>query len=370
MLAISRFAVELARVACAAALLVVAWAPRAQDGPLPDLVFGDGFETAPIVAPPNTWSFVPFANAFCGNNTTTGLGINPSSVPNSRVVLFLTGGGACWDTLTCITFQTAAYYNTGYGPAEFTNDIPMISTGFFDRGAATNPFRDYHYVYVPYCSGDIHFGNNPAINYGGNARSHRGYTNLSAYLERIVATFPSAPRVVLAGASAGGFGAALNWSRVQQAFGNIRVDMIDDSGTFMPANIVSPSSAAEQARFTNWNLATTLPVGCADCFGNGLDNIYTFNAAQLPNNRGALLSYRPDPTIANFYQISQANFTTGLNQNLVNRWDPFPSKRYFIVGSSGHVLFVNPALSSGGVTLETFLTRMVTDDPAWANVTP
>lgn len=348
-------------------ILVGATTP-AHAGPA-DPIFRDGFETAPIVAPPNTWTFVPFNDALCGNNSGTGIGVNLSS-SGSRVLIFLNGGGACWDAQTCMTLQTAANFNSGYGLAEFNSQIPALGTSFFDRNSLTNPFRTYHFVFVPYCTGDLHFGNNPSINYAGNLRSHRGYANLGAFLERLRVTFPTSPRVVLAGSSAGGFGAALNWSRVQQAFGNIRVDMIDDSGQFMPASIVSPSGAAEQLRFTNWNLAATLPAGCSDCFSNGLDHIFTFNATQMPDNRGALLSYRPDTVNPSFFQITPADFTTGLNLTLANRWDPFPTKRYFIVGSSGHALLANLSVQSNGMSLETFLTRMLTDDPAWMNVTP
>ncbi|MCC6594056.1 MAG: hypothetical protein IT479_12410, partial [Xanthomonadales bacterium] len=82
------------------------------------------------------------------------------------------------------------------------------------------------------------------------------------------------------------------------------------------------------------------------------------------------LSFRPDPTIASFFQISTSSFTTGLNTMLTTRWDPFPNRHYFISGNSGHVLANNLALSVNGVSLETFLTRMVNDDPNWANVTP
>ena len=343
-------------------------APAARAGE-PDPLFEDGFETPPIVAPAGTWSFVPFANAFCGNNTTTGIGINPSPNPaNNRVLLFLAGGGACWDATTCLVLQTAANFHTGYGAGNFNNDVAGLGAGFFDRASTGNPFRDYSYVFVPYCTGDVHAGDN-VVSYSGQTRRHVGYANIGAYLERLVPTFRSAGRVVLAGASAGGFGATLNWERVQRAFGNVRVDMIDDSGTLMPASIVPPSNPNELLRASAWNLAATIPTGCTAC-ANGLDNIYTYYATTLPNNRGALLSYRPDSTIAGFYQISQAAFSNGLNQVLPIHYDPFPSKRYFIANGPGHVLFGTPGLVSGGVTLQSFLNQMVNDDPAWSNVTP
>jgi len=342
----------------------------ASAGAPPDAIFANGHESLPIIAPANTWTFVPIAGTRCGNNSGTGIGINPSSSGGARVLLLLSGGGACWDTLTCITLQTASNFNGGYGPAQFANDLPSLGSGALDRSSPTNPFRDFHYVFVPYCTGDLHFGSTPSIDYGGNERSHLGYHNLNAIVDRVIATFPNPGRVVLGGISAGGFGAALNWTRFQRLYGSVRVDMIDDSGQFMPAAIVPPASASEQARFASWNLASTLPADCSACFGGGLDNIYSHNANALPGNRGALLSFRPDPTIASFFQISTSSFTTGLNTMLTTRWDPFPNRHYFISGNSGHVLANNLALSVNGVSLETFLTRMVNDDPNWANVTP
>src|ERR1700683_4943900 len=86
--------------------------------------------------------------------------------------------------------------------------------GFFDRTAAANPFKDYSYVYVPYCTGDNFAGAN-VVQYGGMTAMHVGFRNVSAFLSRIVPTFPAATHVVLAGSSAGGFGAIFNWGQTQ-----------------------------------------------------------------------------------------------------------------------------------------------------------
>jgi hypothetical protein len=336
----------------------------------PDAIFADGFDPQPIAAPPASWTWVDFPDAFCGNGSATGLGINPSPVAGSRVLIFLFGGGGCWDTATCITLQTAANFNTGYGAAEFAASVPSLNTGFFDRARVTNPFRDYSFVVLPYCSGDVFAGNNPSINYGGNTRRHVGYANVGAYLERLVPTFRDAPRVYLTGASAGGFGAVYNWARTQAAFGSVRVDMIDDSGTFMPASIVPTNTAPQLARFNTWNLAATLPPDCTAC-ANGLDNLYTYNAQRFPNQRGAWLTFRSDATISAFYQITTAQFAQGVDLVRVQHFDPFPNRRYFIVTGTNHVMFTNPALAgAGGVTLEQFLTLMLNDDPGWVNVAP
>ena len=59
------------------------------------------------------------------------------------------------------------------------------------------------------------------------------------------------------------------------------------------------------------------------------------------------------------------------NELLAAEFDPTPNFRYFIASGSSHVLLTRtPPITVGGVTLSQFLTQMVADDPAWANVHP
>src|SRR5690349_8408075 len=54
----------------------------------------------PISAPNETWTFVPVPDAHCGNGTSTGIGVNLTDRSN-RVLIFLAGGGACWEAAAC-----------------------------------------------------------------------------------------------------------------------------------------------------------------------------------------------------------------------------------------------------------------------------
>ena len=44
----------------------------------PDAIFANGFDPEPIVAPSGTWTWVPFPETRCGNNSATGLGTGAS----------------------------------------------------------------------------------------------------------------------------------------------------------------------------------------------------------------------------------------------------------------------------------------------------
>ena len=68
------------------------------------------------------WKWIPFGDAFCTDldlrKSTTGLAINWGT--SSDLVVFLAGGGAYWDYLTC-AFGAAS---TGpFGAAEFKADV-------------------------------------------------------------------------------------------------------------------------------------------------------------------------------------------------------------------------------------------------------
>ena len=328
---------------------------------------------APLTAPANTWTWVDFPEALCANGTSTGLGVNLSSTAGSRVLIYLEGGGACWDALTCYTLQTASYFTTGYGPTDFaaeSADVTYLAEpgGFFDRTAAANPFKDYSYVYVPYCTGDVFAGNNVA-SLGGMTADFVGARNIVTYLDRIVPTFPSAPRVYLAGSSAGGFGALVNWGRTQQAFGSIPVHLIDDSGTLMPPDVLAMSSAAAanmEAEQAAWNINANLPPGCTGC-GTRLDDIWAYYATAFPHQKASLLSYTADTVLPTFYGLTTAEFTMGLDEEIMTMFEPTTNLKYFTFTGAGHVLWFTPSLTTNGVTVQQFLTLMVNDDPTWTS---
>jgi len=55
-----------------------------------------------------------------------------------------------------------------------------------------NPVADWSYIYVPYCTGDVHGGNATGSVPGvTGTQDFAGYTNVTQYLARIVPTLRS-----------------------------------------------------------------------------------------------------------------------------------------------------------------------------------
>lgn len=319
-----------------------------------------------IVAPARTWTWVPFDDAFCANGTSTGIGINPGDA-GGRVFIFLNGGGACWDEQTCYTFKTATFIESGYAKEQFDRDASgFLSQSFFNRQDASNPFRNDSFVFVPYCTGDVHAGSKPDAQYGTHVTRHVGLQNMAAYLRRLVPTFPGASRIILSGSSAGGFGALTNWWQTQQAFGALRVDLIDDSGPPLPAPYLTES--LEQTWRTAWNLDAAIPSGCPAC-ADSLTAAVGFYGTRFPGHRAALLSYTQDAIIGVFFVLPGEDVEAGLGA-LASELAPHDIWRHLYVTGAGHTMLGTPDVAQNGVTVRTFLTQMVNDDPAWASVEP
>lgn len=327
----------------------------------------DAGPALPIEAPAGQWTWVPVEGARCGNGSGAGIGINPSNT-SQDLVIFLMGGGGCWDGLTCLGVPVAAHINEDYSESLFRADLRGVSGGFvFSRTNQQNPYRDATQVFVPYCTGDIH-GGDAEHEYTWGARRetihHVGARNMALYLRRLAATYPQARRVTVMGISAGGFGAGLNWWRVADAFPAARTDLIDDSGPpFRP-----PQARWELMRDA-WNIQ--FPAACTTC-RDDLETLLDFYAARFPPPaRMALLSYTRDTTISTYFGITQDDFTTGLMRLARERIAPRPNMRHFIVPGASHVLMGGATrITGGGVTLAEWINRMASDSPDWANVAP
>src|SRR4051812_7393894 len=76
------------------------------DSGAPGLPDGGGSADGLISAAPGQWTWVPFGDSRCADGTATGIGVNLAG-PTARAIVFLEGGGACWDGFTCETLKTA-----------------------------------------------------------------------------------------------------------------------------------------------------------------------------------------------------------------------------------------------------------------------
>jgi len=334
-------------------------------------------DAEPITADADTWTWVPFDDAFCMDGSSTGIGININP-DSSKLLIFLEGGGACFDTFSCFGVANP----NGYGSAQLAAAASgsTLSRGITDRSDADNPFADWNFVYVPYCSGDAHSGTN-ADGFGG--RSQLGHTNYQSYITRIAATFgDSVDEVVLGGRSAGGLGTVVNYPITASAFGCTPVHMLNDSGALLNDMYLRP--CLQETTREVWGIA--VPSECERCAcddGGGLVNTFPYLARRYPDANFALLSYTADRTFRQFFSYGYTSrcdrpstmpaedYEAGLEalRTLMASDDNFGT--FYVTGESHTFTSGNlSGVSAGGVTLADWLQQFRTDDAAWTDVGP
>lgn len=339
----------------------------------------------PIEAPERAWSWVPVPESRCMNDTPTGFGINPN--PGSeRLVIFLTGGNACFNTPSCFVTANA----DGYGVAKFDRERANLNGAGFDRQAAENLFRDWSYVYFPYCSGDVFSGTNPNGEVQGRMYTFVGYHNVAAFLARIVPTFPNVREIVLTGVSAGGFGAAINFEHVQAAFGpKVRVTLLDDSGPPMGEAFVPPCM---QRHFRDlWGMDEGPLASCASCDrkdGVFMEPLMRELMSEYADRRFALISSAEDDVIRRFWgygnndcrdllptglfipDYTGARYRQGLEDLRDRIAEGRDNLRLYMPPGTRHVWSNTPSwqVTHHGVRLSDWVRQAVEDDPSWPNV--
>jgi Pectinacetylesterase len=124
----------------------------------------------------------------------------------AKVVLFLDGGGACFDATTCAF--------TGSGENDFYNwsirgTNPAMQSGIFDFANPDNPFAEYSFIYVPLCTGDSYLGDVTREYSPELTVEHNGFVNGTAALDYLAERYPGADQVVVVGKTAGSIAAPI-----------------------------------------------------------------------------------------------------------------------------------------------------------------
>lgn len=136
----------------------------------------------------------------------------------TKVVLYLDGGGTCFDATTCAF--------SGNGENDFydfniTSENPSLGGGIFDFARADNPFADYSFVYVPLCTGDAYLGDATREYSTELTVQHNGFVNGTAALSYLAEHYPDAAQVVVVGKTAGSIAAPV--------YGGLAADLLPDA---------------------------------------------------------------------------------------------------------------------------------------------
>jgi hypothetical protein len=248
-----------------------------------------------------------------------------------KLLIFLQGGGACWQGLyRCQPVATDTNLGGGIvipGQAPGEDAVFFGKLGVFDSSNPDNPFADYSIVYMPYCDGSAFGGDNEVSDpfwngttggtfplTGQQKRFHYGVRNVSAGMDVADVTFPDAKQITVMGHSAGGVGVAAFAPFLARAiYGNKKTDLtvFNDAG---PIVVNLDAANAVQARADDWQFDRFYPASCDECNASG--------------QQTAIVEWRldNDSTIREaFYETDGDSTNIGFaSANLPGFFDPLP----------------------------------------------
>ena len=157
----------------------------------------------------------------------------PAGQPVEKVVVFIEGGGQCQSGPGCAQ-QIPDRFEA------LSDQIP--GSGVLDSSAATNPFRDWTKIFIPYCTQDVHIGDGVTDVYPEMTVHRFGGRNVRAalaYARDVLWTAmdandaegfrPDRLLVFFSGSSAGGAGVQAHYHHVLDDLRWIHSTMVPDS---------------------------------------------------------------------------------------------------------------------------------------------
>jgi hypothetical protein len=338
----------------------------------------------PESLPLGTWTWVPFDDAVCGDGSTTGLAVNRGEGPD--LLVFLDGGGACWSYPTCVAGTAVDdAYDDGLFALEARDYVPSSLT---DRAHLPPTLAGATIVFVPYCTGDVH-GGSAVQEYGTGLLTetwnHAGHGNVLAYLARLRPTFPAPRKLVVAGSSAGGFGALVSYEAFRWYWPDAQGYLVDDSGPALVGDDVP--GELRDAFYASWRLGEALDPVCLDC-RDDLSAAFRELSDLHRRDRIAFVSHLRDPVMSGFTLSTPSSFEDKVRELERAVFRPTANARVFLdadsdydVGELDAHMLLTPASPAGsasylathveaGVTLAEWLEWMVSDDARWDTVLP
>jgi len=311
----------------------------------------------------------------------------------NKLLMYYQGGGACWSKDTCWNIGT---YKEDAGAGD---NPDLVGTGFADPDNALNIFKDWHVVFVSYCTGDVHWGENKQ-NYGGGDQTwHYGRINAAVAEKWAREHFIDPEFVFVTGSSAGSYGAIMNSAYLQDSvYPASETAVLGDAGIgvitqdWLETYQDGPDPLIGQVWGLKKNLPTFIPGIELPIKDLSMGAVISALAARFPNNRFA--SYESAYDGGNggqtsFYHIMNSGpnilswpnwwehqcewtacmreFTDTISTNSSNyRFYTGAGSRHTVYGSDK--LYTDTTGLVPPITFRDWVNSMIEDDVGWVSV--
>jgi hypothetical protein len=305
------------------------------------------------------WQVVePGGDTICADGSAFRFFVYPGD--SGKLLLEFEGGGACWDAATC----SLSIYSRRVTSDPVAAEQSGLLAGIYDRRNPENPFRDWTHVYVPYCTGDLHWGRNDktyAAPSGPFTVYHRGAVNAAAAVSWTYDNVRAPRQVLVAGCSAGGYGSALWSAHVMGHYSGSSAAQLSDSA----AGVVPPGFFATP--LANWGAAAAWPnfipalsLDRMDASRVTMADFYTALSSHYPLAAFSQFNRLADSTQVFFYVLTKGALATPeewaaqMQASVASIRSASPNFFAYTAPGSDHCVINSPAVYTtevGGVRL-------------------
>jgi len=249
-----------------------------------------------------------------------------------KLVIFFDGGGACWNANNCVNFPT---YNT---TVDETPALLAQVGGIADFQNPKNPFKNWSMAFLPYCTGDVHWGSNDeeyvdAFGSLGKPGSkvtihHRGFDNFQAVLHWLNSHYAEPKKhkknkglkdveqLLVTGSSAGAYGAIMAFPYLRETMPKARANLLADAGNGVLSEsfLIEALDSLTLVDTSTWRVRQNMPSWIP-----GMSQVFSLGANGYPVAIINLISgYYPDSHVAQYttaWDLTQIGFLN-ISQNI------------------------------------------------------
>jgi hypothetical protein len=283
------------------------------------------------MAAPYVWTTVTMpagSGAACGDGSPYKFFVNTNPLSTKTIVMF-EGGGACWAQGSCLgQGGVLSAVNPSGIPDNYMSSLSAqaklgLVTPFTTRVAllgTTTQTQSWNMVYIPYCTGDVHVGNQVAVYSDSDPANprveyHRGNVDVKAVAAWLGQNMAHPSELLVTGFSAGGVGSTAQYATIRNAMNPTQSALLADSGPLYPAPRSGtaaqyPSLPLHNKIRSAWGLDGANGIitqsvqqypGYIDV--NDMGSVSTALGRLFPNDRIAYALFQQDADFSNFSYV-------------------------------------------------------------------
>jgi len=317
----------------------------------------------------------PGGDTVCSRGTPYSFFARKGSTNN--LVIDFQGGGACWSAETC-ALKGAIFQEDVSDLREIimnSNDPKVRAKygGLYDVENKENPFKEWFHVTIPYCTGDIHWGNNK-VKYTPKDKkleafevNHKGGSNAKSVLDWIFKNFKSPKKIFVTGCSAGSYGSIIWSSHIAKHYKDAKIYHMGDCGAgIITDDFLKNSFPQWKAEFSMPSWIPTLDPAKVQIEDKDLGYLYVSIANHYKNITFSQYNTYQDENQVFYFKAMGAGdpklWTKRMLESMENIKKSAPNFRSYVAPGKKHCIIPYPEfykVTSNGVRLVDWIKNMI-----------